>query len=366
MKGTILKRGKSWAYVVDIGLDEKGIRKQKTKSGFRTKKLAQDGLAKLVNEKNEGTYFEPTKLTVIKYFNDFLEIKKLEIRQSTFMTYNSVIKNHIIPYFNRKELNSITPLEISKMYVKLSENNTSATLSEIHKILSLSLKHAVKLGIIKSNPMSLVKKPKPIKKELSVWTKDESREFLNQIKGERLYPIFHLALSTGMRQSELLGLRWKDISFENATLQVVQTLSHDGKQLLPLTKTKSGKRLISLNENTLSILKMHRKTILEERLKCNQYTDLDLVFCSSVGTPTFARNLTRTFYQYLVASKVKKIKFHDLRHTFATLLLGEGIHPKVVAEMLGHADMRTTLEVYSHVSQNMQDDVAKKVELFFL
>jgi integrase len=243
---------------------------------------------------------------------------------------------------------------------------SSAMLSEIHKVFSVALKHATLTGIIKHNPISLVKKPKPIKKEMFVWNKEEAKRFLDSIKKERLYPLFHLALSSGMRKSEMLGLRWKDINFSNQTIQVVQTLSNDGKTIFSTTKTKSGKRSISIDENTLNILKVHRNVINSEKELQSDYDDRDLVFATSSGKPTVSSNVTRSFNAYIKSSRSKKIKFHDLRHSFATILLTEGIHPKIVAEMLGHADMRTTLEIYSHVNQNMQRDVADKVGKFFL
>ncbi|EMI09196.1 integrase family protein [Anoxybacillus gonensis] len=165
-----------------------------------------------------------------------------------------------------------------------------------------------------------------------------------------------------MRQGEILGLRWKDVDFENGCVRITQTLSSDGKEILPYTKTKSGARTIDLPEETIVQLKKHKKLIQQEKLKLGPqiYKDLDLVVCTELGTPTNKSNIRRIFNAIIKKAKVPKIRFHDMRHTHATLLLLQGVNPKIVSERLGHADVRITLDTYSHLLPSMQKDTAIK------
>lgn len=166
-----------------------------------------------------------------------------------------------------------------------------------------------------------------------------------------------LGLTTGMRIGEILGLRWKDVDLENGCLRITQTLSSDGKELMPYTKTTSGMRTIDLPPETISYLIHHKKRIKKER-KLPLYQDLDLVVCSEVGTPTNKSNIRRFFNAQIERVGLPKIRFHDTRHTHATLLLLQGVNPKIVSERLGHADVRISLDTYSHLLPSMQKETA--------
>lgn len=366
MKGYFRKRGNKWSFTIDVGMNaETDKRKQITKSGFTTKKEAQEDCAKIISEFSSGTYVEKNKLTLGTFMNDFLETKKQSIRESTLRNYLQVTKNHIIPHLGKMTLQNITPADISRFYAKLLEKLSNNMVGNVHILLSSALSQALRWGMMKNNPMQLIKKPKQIKKEMRIWDKKELKLFLSAVKQHRVYIAFHLALSTGMRQSEILGLRWKDVDLTNATIQIVQTLSHDGKTILQSTKTKSGNRQISLDKSTIEALKHHRKIMLEERMSVKDFEDYGLVVSSISGVPKTPRSLLYTFYTYMKLANVSKIAFHDLRHTHATLLLSEGINPKVVAERLGHANIVITLQTYSHVLPSMQKEVAERIEKFF-
>lgn len=356
--------GAKWSFTIDLGRDPAtGKRKQLTRSGFSTKEEAETAAAEVIVKLKQGTFKQPKKSTLSQYLQDWLETKKSTLSKSTFMQYQRIVTNHIIPALGNRELIKLSPADIAKFYSALMEEKRLAesTIGDIHKVLTAALNQAVKWDMIVKNPASLVQKPKAKKKELNTWTQDEAKRFLAVSKNYRTHIAFLLALTTGMRQGEILGLRWKDVDFEEGTIQVVQTLSHDGKELNPGAKTQTGNRRISVDSNTLHELKEHRKLILKEKMKQGaKYTDLDLVIPASNGKPLSPRNLLRTFYLIIEKADVPKITFHDLRHTHATLLLAKGVHPKVVAERLGHADMRVTLEVYSHVLPNIQKDAAEK------
>ncbi len=169
-----------------------------------------------------------------------------------------------------------------------------------------------------------------------------------------------------MRQGEILGLRWKDIDEENRTISIVQTLSHDGKELSAGAKTDSGNRQISIDENTLGkILKLKHRTKVETVANRPLYNDLGLVICTSVGTPLSPRNLNRSFDSIIQKAGIRKIRFHDMRHTHASLLLKQGVNPKIVSERLGHANVRITLDTYSHLLPNLQKDTADEFGKLF-
>ena len=175
--------------------------------------------------------------------------------------------------------------------------------------------------------------------------------------------IFLLAVYTGMRQGELLGLRWSDIDFDKSTIHIQQTLSHDGKELRPYTKTKSSIRSVAISSETIAVLKKHRHLIKQEKVFLGtDYKDNDLVICTSLGTPVIPRHINKVWDHLLKQVKVNRITFHNLRHTHASLLLKQGIHPKIVSERLGHSSLQMTLDTYTHLLPNMQEAAAAGLE----
>jgi integrase len=237
---------------------------------------------------------------------------------------------------------------------------------KIHTILNDSLNKAFKWEMISRNPAALVDAPKVSKKEIEVWDEEDIRKFLDAAKESRYYCAFLLALTTGMRQGEILGLRWKDIDVNNQTISIVQTLSHKGQELSVGAKTESGNRQISIDEETLSQV-LRLKHLYKEEMMASRplYKDLDLVIRTTLGTPLSPRNLLRSFYSIIDKSGVKKIRFHDLRHTHASLMLRQGVNPKIVSERLGHANVRITLDTYSHLLPNLQKETAKEFGRLF-
>lgn len=359
----VKKEGNSWYYTVDLGKSEDGKRKRTKKRGFKTKKEAEVALAKVVHELNSGTFVQPTRTLYEEFLRDWLEDKKLSIKDQTYKNYVTIASTHIIPTLGRFQVQQLSAVILQKFISTLSGNGlANSYIKKIIDVLNGFLKKAKRLGLITANPMEIIEKPRISKQEISVWDVQDLNQFLSVAKDDRYYLAFLLAIATGMRQGEILGLRWKDIDFGNSTLSVRQTLSHDGKTLTSEAKTKSSLRTIHLPEDVLHALRRHRHLILQEKLsKGDQYKEHDLVVCTSVGTPVTPRNLSRTWYRLLEQAGVTSIRFHDLRHTHATLLLKEGIHVKVVAERLGHSNTRMTLDTYSHVQPNMQAEAANAI-----
>lgn len=258
-------------------------------------------------------------------------------------------------------INKSNPMIIQGLYNKLTKRKalSDENIQIVHTLINDSLKKAERLGLIARNPAALVDRPKAVKKEITLWDVAEVRQFLKCAKKSgRYYIAFLLALTTGMRQGEILVLRWKDVDFENGCVRITQTLSSDGKELLPYTKTKSGSRTIDLPEKAVTALKRHWLFIRGEREEAKSYKNLDLVVCTGLGTPTHKSNIRRVFKSIIKKAEVPKIRFHDMRHTYATLLLLQGVNPKIVSERLGHADVRITLDTYNHLLPSMQKETA--------
>ncbi|MFC4596869.1 tyrosine-type recombinase/integrase [Cohnella hongkongensis] len=356
-------KGTYW-FVASAGKDENGKRRQIKRRGFRTEKEAMKEMRRLLQQVDDNTYVKDSKLKYIEFLDgEWIESKALKLRDATLKTYKLNIKKHIKPYFLNQEIGKITTQMIEKFYVHLSKSSglSERSIQDIHKIVKSSFKTAVKRKYISYSPAAEAEAPKVPRKEMTVWNLDETVRFLKKCAKNDLHIAFLLALTTGMRQSEILGLRWKDVDTKRGILHVRQTLSHDGKQLYMDTKTKSSTRTISLVEKTLEELKEHRKKIDELKQSAgDEYQDNDLVVCTKLGTPINPRNLLRTFYILMKKADVPKIRFHDLRHTVATLMLSQNVNPKVVKEILGHSDIRVTLDTYSHVLPSVHKETAKQ------
>jgi integrase len=238
------------------------------------------------------------------------------------------------------------------------------TIKRIFNIINTSLSQAEKMQLIAKNVASLIDRPQVKKKELHVWNLEECKKFLKEAHNKtRYYLPFFLAIHTGMRQGEILGLRWCDIDYENMVIRIKQTLSHDGKEFKAGAKSSSGNRSIALSTNTVSVIKNHSLTIDGEKsLLGILYSDKNLVVCTQLGTQLLPRSLSKAWESLLKKIDVPRIKFHDLRHTSASLMLLQGIHQKVVSERLGHASIQLTLDTYSHLMPNMQKDAAMELD----
>ncbi|MGT8956992.1 tyrosine-type recombinase/integrase [Bacillus cereus] len=367
MKRSVKKDKKTgkYFYIVDIGIDPlTGKRKQKKKRGFITRKEAGNALTKLLSEVHTGTYVEPSKLSYGEYLQDWFNTKKHSVGSQTAKVLKGYLNSRIIPSLGNIKLAKLTSLHMQNYVNSLrDEVLKQGTIEKIIKIIRNALEHAIDLELISKNVAVKTKLPKGDKEELTVWNEHEVRSFLKATKDSRYSMVFHMALVTGMRQGELLGLRWKDVDLENGHLTISQTLSHDGKTFLLGGKTKSSLRKILLPASTIAKLKKHRAVVLKEKLsQGEEYQDNDLVMCTPFGTPINPANVRRSLNALIQKAAVPKIRFHDLRHTHATLLLAKGVNVKVISERLGHSNIKITLDTYSHVLPTMQEDAVNKIE----
>ncbi|MEJ9256033.1 tyrosine-type recombinase/integrase [Bacillus wiedmannii] len=361
MKGHIRKRGNKYCIVIDIGPDpETGKRRQKWFSGYKTKKEAQADVAKKITELNEGTFIEPSKVTLEDYLNHWLEIKSMSIERSTFVGYRAFINQHVIPSIGMIALHKLNVMHIQKCYkTAIDKGIANNSVLLMHRILKSALNLAVKQNIISRNPADFAEIPKKERTSIQTWTEEEVKKFLLHSQESRYHIGYLLAITTGMRMGEVLGLRWQDVDFEKHTVTINQTSGHDNK-IKKTAKTNSSKRTIPVPKETIESLKKHKVLINQEKLKLGSaYQDFDLINCNEFGMIIKKANFRKNFIRAIHNAGVKEIKFHDLRHTHATILLKQGVNPKIISERLGHTDISMTLSVYSHVLPNMQEEAVK-------
>lgn len=295
---------------------------------------------------------------------DFLEQwhknKKNKISPNTFENCRGNIQTHIKPALGDFQLSQLNSLAIDNFYTELeSKGLSSATIRKIHTIVRSSLEYAKDYKFISINPAAVVKPPTVKHKDIEVWEEKEIVYFLDAIKDEYDYIIYYLALYTGMRKGEILGLKWQDIDFYNNKIRVMRSYTKTG---FSKGKTDKARRVIDIDDNTIEELKAHEKVIEKNKRVCgNEYNDLDLLICRVDGSPVDVRNVNRRFEKLIKKLDMKKIRFHDLRHTHATLMLAMGIPVKVVSERLGHEKVELTLNTYAHLLPSMQLDA---IQLF--
>ncbi|MED4676802.1 site-specific integrase [Bacillus nitratireducens] len=367
MNGSVKKDKKTgkYFYIVDIGIDPlTGKRKQKKKRGFTSKKEAENALTKLLSEVHTGIYVEPSKLSYGEYLQDWFNTKKHSVGIQTAKVLKGYLNSRIIPSLGNIKLAKLTSLHMQNYVNSLRDEGLKrGTIEKIIKLIRNSLEHAIDLELITKNVAAKTKLPKGDKEELTVWNEQEVQLFLKATQDSRYSMVFHMALVTGMRQGELLGVRWKDVNLEKGHLTISQTLSHDGKTFLLGGKTKSSLRKILLPASTVAKLKKHRTFVLKEKLsQGEEYQYNDLVMCTPSGTPINPANVRRSLNALIKKAAVPRIRFHDLRHTHATLLLAKGVNVKVISERLGHSNIKITLDTYSHVLPTMQEDAVNKIE----
>ena len=304
-------------------------------------------------------------VTVQEYIEQWLEeIHKPTVKLSTHKNYRELLVNYIIPALGRIKLQALTPQQVQAFYSKkLSDGLSPKTINNIHGLLHKALSNAVKWNILPRNVCDAVTPPRILRKEKTVLTIEQAYTLLRQIKNHRMEALFTLAMVTGMRCGELLALRWQDIDLANCSLQVKRTVNYmkGYGHVESEPKTVKSRRQIRLPLFVVEVLLRHRTRQEEQRREsANAWIDRDLVFTTAQGNYIALTTLRRAFNSVLKQAGLPHMRFHDLRHSAATILLSRGTHPKVVQEILGHSQIAMTLDVYSHVLPSMQEDVTKR------
>lgn len=356
------EKTKKWEFVFDHYVN--GKRKQIRRKGFKTKRDANDVLITLQQEVKEEVYIGTNKQTVGEFMTYWLEnVRKLQCEETSYYNNTLYLKNHIIPKMGSIKLQELNPILCQKFVNEMHQAGYARnTIDRVCTLMKLALDSAVEYKYMKENHMRKVKLPRSQKQELKVWTLRQANQFLAFTRNKRFFCAYALALSTGMRQGEILGLRWKDINFEQKTITVSQTLTHYGKKLKSGAKTSAGERTISLPDQLMGALTKQYEEYAAFKNKAPDCTDLDLViFNLKNGGTVFPANLTKQYTKDVKGSGLPHIPFHSLRHTHATMLLEKNINVKVISERLGHSKIGVTLDVYSHVLPSMQQAAADQL-----
>jgi integrase len=369
-EGSIYRRKSDGKWVASITLDDG---KRKVFYG-KTQKEVKDKLAKVRSEQEQGTLITAPEQTVAQFLNDWLEnTQKESVRARTYERYEEIIRLHIVPVLGRHQLQKLTAQHLQAFYTrKRKEGLSPTTITVFHSVLHKALDCAVKWSLVPRNVCELVSPPRRARFEVQTLTAEQIQKLLETARGHSMEALFCLALATGMRRGELMALKWQDIDFATNTLQIRRTLSRIPSKLSAEKgkgfeetepKTKQSRRSVVIAPFAVEALKHHRVRQLEAKLKAGPaWQEHDYVFCTSVGThlnPT--RDILDQLKILLKQAGLPDMRFHDLRHSSATLLLSAGIHPKVVQEILGHSQISMTMDIYSHVLPTMQEEAMSKL-----
>ena len=314
---------------------------------------------------DQGLTVRGARYSLGEYLQEWLVFVKSNLRPHTWEGYEQVTRSHIVPHLGTVRLKDLHPKQIQALYALKEKSLGPSTIRIIHAVLHKSLDQAIKWGLIGRNPADAVTRPRQNKKEMSVLTPEQAQSLLSHLVGDRYEALYYLALTTGLRRGELLGLKWDDLDWVTGKLKVQRQLSRlKGEGLVFMQpKTRAGQRSIALGQGALEKLRNHAKLQqLERQFFENRWKDTGLIFTSLIGTPIDPKNLSNVHSKLIKDLGFPPIRFHDLRHTAATLMLIQGVHPKVVQERLGHSTIEMTLNTYSHVLPSLQDEAAAKIE----
>jgi integrase len=370
MRGSIERRvakngAVTWTCRVDVpGAD--GKRTQKRLSA-PTRKELEAMVAKVLHGLTTGSYVEPTKTTVGDYLsNHWLPAIESTVRPATVARYRQMVKGHLDPGLGKLVLAKLTAAHLQRFYAdRLAAGLSPTSVNNFHMVLHRALDQAIKWKMIGINPCDGAEPPRRARTEMKTWDAEQVKAFLTATEGHPLHALYRLALLTGMRRGELLALRWQDIDLKRGALAIRRTLTRDVTDhwMMGEPKTAAGRRAIALPASCVAALKRHQTA---QKARMVQYRDIwqetGLVFDRGDGAMLHPNVPYETFRRLAAEHGLPLIRFHDLRHTSATMALAGGIHPKIVSERLGHSSISMTLDRYSHVSMSMQQEAADRLD----
>jgi integrase len=377
-EGSIYQRASDgkWVGMVNLGYGPDGKRKRRPIYG-KTRKDVTEKIKVLLREQQQGLLpMDAKRQTVAQYLNDWLENSvKQTVRPRTYASYRQLCTLYIIPSLGQIGLNQLAPQQIraflnylSGRRVKRTDRIMSVrTVTYCHAILRRSLNQAVRLGLLARNPATMIDPPRSEKHEAQFLTVEQARALLMSVSNDRLGCLYTLALHSGLRQGELLGLTWDCVDLDIATLTVCKSLQRvDGRLQYVEPKSKSSRRTVQLTRVAIAALHTHRKRQLAERLLAGSgWQENNLVFPNTAGKPYDASNIINQFHKALERAGLPRIRFHELRHTCASLLLTQDVPMKVVQEILGHSDYYLTANTYSHVIPELKREAADRLDALF-
>ena len=395
-EGSISKYGNKWRGQLTIGRDENGKLIRKAFYG-KTKKEVDLKLQEYKLKLNAGDLPTDDKITFQQWYYIWLfDFRKNDLKPSTFEKYYGIYSNYILNTdLGKMKLIDIRAAHIQRYFNSLLESttiigkNVDYNLEEnkikriervkgIKRYVNAGFNAALKHGYINKNYCSNTTLPKTVKEEkITVLSKDEQRAFIRAIEGHKFKTLFYMALGTGLRQGELLALKWSDIDFNNKIVSVTKSIKRvyyidrDGKKEMKIIeqipKTENSIRDVNIPDNVIILLKQHQNKQKEIKLKNGTaYNDMNYIFCNDLGEPIDSKSTTRNFQSVLKKINIPKMPFHALRHTYATRLFEAGVPVKTVQVLMGHKDIATTMNIYTHVMPEEKSKAADKINNLFI
>jgi integrase len=336
-----------------------------TKYG-KSQKECREWIKQMLSKIDGGLTFDGTQITLAHYTELWLRGKELSTRSNTVNNYRRYSQNYILPALGKMRLQNILPAHIRQLYLRMRDEGKGArTIELVHVTLHCIFAQAVKEGILGRNPLDAVDRPKTETAQYQIFTEEQARQFMITSEGSIYETLFYLALTTGMRKGELLGLMWSDIDWNKSTLLVQRQLlqASSSKAVLVPPKTKSGHRAIKLGPGTLSKLASHQK--MQGILKAaagEKWKENELIFTSGIGTPLGQSRVSKELNRLLDKAGLPHIRFHDLRHTSLSFLLEMGMPVNTVQMRAGHSKASVTTDIYGHAMVRSQEEASHLIE----
>ena len=367
MIGSVRKRGnQSWRLTI-VGRDKNGNRKRKCVTVRGTRSEAQRQLREMLQPGDKGTSTGGATITVGKFLEQWLH-DYAEINTSPVTTegYRHKIRCHVLPKIGHVPLDQLTPQHVIGIYVGIQEDGLSRrTALHVHRILHGALNHAVKWAILTQNVCDAVDPPRPLQKQMAALDTVEVGQLLQAAEESPYRHIIFLAIYTGLRRGELLGLHWADVDLKHQTISVSRSVHRLVGQGLIVTepKTRRSRRLVTLPPTAVKVLAALKTERMDQCVDLGaNWSENNYVFCHPNGGPLSPDTVTHAFNRLVKRTEIPHVRFHDLRHTHATLMLKQGVNPKIVCERLGHSSVTITMDTYSHVLPGMQEQAALAFE----
>jgi integrase len=365
-EGSIFRRADgTWSAELSYR-DEHGAPKRRTVYG-KTQAEVRAKMAQLRKRLDAGDPIKDTTMTVAAWLDDWISkaLPASDRKQATIDLYASIAKKHLVPILGGRRLDKIRPSDVEALILtKRQAGLAQSTVRTIYTVLRSALDIAMRDGLLARNPAAAVRRPAVDRQEASYLSVEQAQRLLEEMRGERLEPLFRLMLATGLRRGEALALHWSDIDLDRAMLRVRWTLTRTSKGLqLGEPKTEKSRRTVPLPRSTVEVLRAHRGRHAAHRLAAAEvWQDSDLVFTTEIGTPLEPRNVLRQFDKIARRAGLRDVHLHTLRHSTASFLLAAGTHTKVVQEHLGHSSYAITADIYSHVAPEQRREAADRLD----
>jgi len=369
MQGHIRERGKDvWEVSYELSFDPKtGRRRRRSFTVHGSRKEAQRALTAALHQRDTGFEILPGRMNISQFLQRWLSgYAEINVAASTLARYRVAVNKHLIPHMGNLQLTAVRPVHIQQLQsVCLKEGLSPRTVVQHHRIIAEALKHAVRWQLIPSNPAAAISPPRFEARDMQFLSQAQLHELLTAAQGSFLRTLIYLAVHTGARSGELLAIRWSDLDLHTGRLSIVRTAQRIPGEGIVFSspKTHRSRRPVTLSAEAVGLLREHRAMQNTHRLALGPaFEDHDLVFCQPTGRPYEPGQISRAFGRLIRSTQLPEVRFHDLRHTAASLLLAAGVHPKVVSERLGHASVQITMDTYSHILPNLQREAADAMD----